>query len=137
MTSVAYSQAFPYLDLGAGASPAIQVVVGPLDGRDGIEVDAYLDSGASDSLFNGELLQGLGMDLFDGRERGYQGTNRTVVKARLHRVQLSHDRLGSFELEVGFSIEPISRNLLGRDFFNLIQLGFREHQRRFFVEPSP
>jgi len=59
------------------------------------------------------------------------------LTARLHRVQLVHPVLGSFALEVGFSTVPISRNLLGRDFFNFIQIGFRERYLTFYVTPTP
>jgi hypothetical protein len=38
---------------------------------------------------------------------------------------------------VGFSSGEIHRNLLGRDFFNLAQIGFRERHLTFFITPSP
>jgi hypothetical protein len=59
------------------------------------------------------------------------------VEARLHWVRLSHPELGDFDLEIGFTESPISRNLLGRDFFNLIQIGFRERYLTFYATPTP
>jgi hypothetical protein len=34
-------------------------------------------------------------------------------------------------------LDDIQRNLLGRDFFDLVQVGFRENHSEFYVEPSP
>jgi len=31
----------------------------------------------------------------------------------------------------------ISRNLIGRDFFNLVQVGFREKYLTFYLTPTP
>ena len=44
----------------------------------------------------------------------------TVLTATSHPVRLSHSDPGDFELEVGFTSVRIKRNLLGRDFFNLL-----------------
>lgn len=35
-----------------------------------------------------------------------------------------------------FSMADIQRNLLGRDFFDRIQVGFRESHSQFFIEPT-
>jgi len=43
----------------------------------------------------------------------------------------------SYALEIGFSENPIRRNLLGRGFFNLIQIGFRERYLTFYMTPTP
>ena len=52
-------------------------------------------------------------------------------------MRLFHGDLGEFELEIGFSESPIRRNILGRDFFNLLQIGFRERYLVFYVTPTP
>jgi len=57
--------------------------------------------------------------------------------ARLHGVIASHPDLGPFHLTVGFSQGPIRRNLLGRDFFSLMQIGFREHYSAFYLTAIP
>jgi hypothetical protein len=102
-----------------------------------LETDAYLDSGAERSLFDGWIATALGVDLLSGRRILYRSTAGREVEGRLHQVELSHPDLGTFQLEVGFSTEPIRRNLLGRDFFNLIQIGFRERHFVFYVTPTP
>jgi len=100
-------------------------------------VDAFLDSGAGHSLFDGGIAGGIGIDLLSGARKRYETTAGVLIDARLHRVRLSHLQLGNFELEIGFSMGAISRNLLGRDFFNLTQIGFRENQLTFLVSPTP
>ena len=40
-------------------------------------------------------------------------------------------------MELRFSIGQIQRNLLGRDFFNLMQIGFRERHLEVFLTASP
>ncbi len=55
----------------------------------------------------------------------------------LHNLLFENELLGRFELEVGLSTSAIKRNLLGRDFFNLFQIGFREHHQMVLLKASP
>ena len=138
MASVAYMFDFGYLLLGAHRCPALLIEISsPFDPTQAVETDAYLDSGASVSLFDGRFASSVGLDLLSGPEKRYRGTSGAEVIARMHRVRILHETLGSFELEVGFSTGEISRNLLGRDFFNCVQIGFRERQHTFYVTPTP
>jgi hypothetical protein len=100
------------------------------------DVDCYLDLIAYRSLFNGQIATLLGIDLSKGNSTTYKSTFGITIEATLHKVYLTHPVLGSFLLEVGFSKFPITRNLLSRDFFNLLQIGFREHDLRFFIKPQ-
>jgi hypothetical protein len=101
-----------------------------------LDVNAYLDSGAQRSLFDGWIATALGFDLLSGQVLSY-GSLGGIIQGRLHQVRLSHLDLGEFDLEIGFSENPIRRNLLGRDFFNLIQIGFHERYLTFYVTPTP
>jgi hypothetical protein len=102
-----------------------------------VEVDAYLDSGAERSLFSGTLAIPLGIDLLRGRRIAYFSAGGMRMDAFLHPVTIRHPELGQFDLEVGFSSVALARNLLGRDFFNLVQVGFRERQLVFYITPEP
>lgn len=102
-----------------------------------LDIDVYLDSGTERSLFDGRIGRTLGLDLLQGRPTLYRSTAGREVEGRLHQVVVSHPKLGTFRLEIGFSTEPITRNLLGRDFFNLIQVGFRERHLALYVTPTP
>ena len=134
--TVTYTHDFQYVEAGGDHHlPGLLLSVQAPDGQ-AIEVDAFLDSGASHSLFNGEILPAIGLDVMAGPVKPYQGVMGPPLEARLHHVRLIHEQLGDFDLEVGFSTVRIARNLLGRDFFDRIQIGFREHHLMFFVEPT-
>ncbi len=102
-----------------------------------LDVLAYLDSGSERSLFNGWLGTALGIDILTGRRIRYESAAGGHVSATIHPVRLVHDDLGTFDLEIGFTTSEIQRNLLGRDFFNLAQIGFRENHLCFYVTPAP
>jgi hypothetical protein len=140
MVTVAYPFQFSYAHDETGRPfPMLQIKVEDPKRRLAVEVDAYLDSGAEGSLFDGHIAGLVGLELLDGRRRAYESASarNPRIEARLHEVLLSHPDLGSFPLEVGFSVGDVRRNLLGRDFFDLIQVGSREHQLTFYITPSP
>lgn len=102
-----------------------------------VDVDGHVDSGAERSLFDGWIGASLGLDILAGPRFAFETTMGSVLTATMHLVQLSHPELGTFELEAGFSSSRIRRNLLGRDFFNLAQIGFRERYSVLYVSPHP
>lgn len=137
--TVSYDHEFNYrYDESGERYPFLQVqLINPTDASRSIEVDAYVDSGAGRSLFDGAFAVAIGLQLMDGLSQSYSPTHGPGISARLHQVIISHPDLGRFPLKVGFSEQPIRRNLLGRDFFALIQIGFREKHSAFFVTASP
>ena len=138
MVTVEYPHQFSYREIAEGQSPVLQVTISRLDGDDGaIDVDAYLDSGASTSLFNGFLVTQLGLGLINDRKKVFQSTVGSSIDAYLHRVRITLFDIGIFDLEIAFSNGEISRNLLGRDFFNLVQIGFRERRLEYYLNPHP
>ena len=88
-------------------------------------------------LYQYRFNRGLGLNLYSGPRKVYGSTAGESIEGRLHKVRLSHPDLGDFDLEIGFSTGVIRRNLLGRDFFNLIQIGFRERYHTYYLTPSP
>ena len=139
MVTVDYDHEMPYAhDENGERYPRLTLrLASPADPEQAIRTDAYLDSGAGRSLFNGELTPTLGIDLFAGPEFTFQSTTGDRLTARLHSVRIEHDLLGSFDMEVAFSTAHIGRNLLGRDFFSLIQIGFRDRHLVLYVTPQP
>jgi hypothetical protein len=119
---------FPYLTL---------TVSRPGLSEQATDVDAFIDTGAEASLFNGEVASVIGVDLLSGEPKEFQSSAGPRVEARVHRVCLDHDQLGQFEIRLAFSTGRLYRNLLGRDFLNLVQVGIRERQQRFFLSPRP
>ena len=138
MITVSYRHKFNYGYVQEGRCPVLQVRLASLDNSEnGIDVDAHLDSGAEASLFSGLLLAALGVPLVNNKRKRYGSTFGDSVEAYLHNVRLTLPEVGSFDLEIGFSNGDIRRNLLGRDFFNLAQIGFRERQQEYYLTPSP
>jgi len=101
-----------------------------------MDVNTYLDCGSERSLFDGWIGSALGIDILSGPRMKFESAAGSYLSTTIHPVRLVHDELGTFELEVGFSAGTISRNLLGRDFFDFVQIGFREHQLCFLVTPE-
>lgn len=138
MVRVNYQHEFPYIAVGDERFPILQLIMEPLAGGEAsIEVDAIVDSGARYSLFDGRLLAALNLNLNDGKERTYYPIRGAGISARVHPVKISHEYLGNFNPDIGFSTEGIPRNLLGRDFFDRVQIGFREHHLIFYAKSSP
>lgn len=139
MVTVQYVYEFAYIHdpLSGDPFPILLLrITNPHHPGQALDVNAYLDSGAQRSLFDGWIATSLGFDLLSGRALSY-GSLGGLIGGRLHHVRLSHPDLGEFDLDIGFSERPISRNILGRDFFNLIQIGFRERHLTFYVTPTP
>ena len=138
MVTVEYSHRFYYREMIEGQSPVLTATMSSLEGGEGsIDIDAYLNSGASTSLFNGSFLSALGIPLINDRRKLFASTAGNSVEAYIHRVRLTLPELGAFDLDIGFSNTQIIRNLLGRDFFNLVQIGFRERQSEYYLDPRP
>ena len=138
MPTIHYSHQLAYsYDEDGNLLPRLALAVSkPPRSGNVIDVDAYLDSGAERTLFSGWVAKTLGLDILAGTQIGYETTMGTVLTATMHHVRLSHAELGEFELEVGFTSVDIKRNLLGRDFFNLVQVGFRERYQVFYASPE-
>ena len=138
MPDVSYRISLDYLrDPETGDPfPGLWIAVRHADGDSELEVQCHLDSGAEISLFDGEIAHGIGLELQLVGAQNYSASSGAKLAARLHRVRLSHEELGEHELRVGFSEQRLARNLLGRDFFNLFRIGFRERQSTLLFEPE-
>jgi len=138
VVAVEYQHRFNYRQLRYGSSPVLQVRITRRDNPGlGIDSDAYLDSGAEASLFNGDLLAALEIDLINNNRKTYGSTFGGSVTGYLHNIRLTLPDVGDFSMEIGFSHGEIRRNLLGRDFFNLVQIGFRERQLEYYLTARP
>lgn len=131
MVSVSYSLELPYVyDTEGRRQPGFREinVWSPSTPDCQIAIDAYLDSGAERSLFDGRVAPELNIDLLSGPELSYTSTLGQRMFARLHRVRLFHPHFDEIEMEVGFSTDRIRRSILGRDFFVFSQIGFEERR---------
>jgi hypothetical protein len=127
LVTVVYQTKVPYLRKAGGSLfPGLFVELqNPSRFSRAVEIPVELDSGAEYSLFQGPLAIALGFTLFDGRPFEFGLANRMSLDSRILPVVIKHGELGSFNLEARFSTGPLRRNILGRDFFDLLQVGFR------------
>ena len=139
MTTVSYLHRFDYgYDENESRLPLLKFrLSNPTDPTLIVDLEAALDSGAERSLVDGRIGAALGLDVLGGKKLTFETMGGGLLPAALHTVQLSHTKLGVFDLEIAFSSSEIRRNLLGRDFFDRVQVGFREHHLTFFVTPAP
>ena len=139
VTVVEYLHRFNYREIESRETPLLQLrLVYPSGSNNGIDFDVHLDSGCEGSLFNGYLLQVLGGTVMNNNKKRYGSTVGDGVDAYLHNVQLSLPSvMDEFHLEIGFTITEIKRNLLGRNFFDLAQIGFRERRREYYLTFTP
>lgn len=139
MTTVSYSHRFDYgYDQDGARFPQLSFRISNPDNPSiMVDVDAFLDCGAERSLIDGQIGALLGLEVLAGNRLTFETMTGALFPASLHTVQLAHADLGTFQMEVAFSTGEIRRNLLGRDFFDRIQIGFREHHLEFFVTPIP
>jgi hypothetical protein len=138
VVTVDYGATFNYRDLGNGFFPVLQVeIINPADPTQRVDVDAYVDTGASRSVFFGWIPDAIGLVLLDGRPITYANNMGHEQEGRTLSVRVGHPDLGEFPLDIGFAMWEAPRSLLGRDFLNLVQVGFRERFQAFYIEPSP
>jgi len=138
MVSVQYSLEFPYRIYQDELFPMVMVALRNPATRESVDQDAFLDSGASRSIFLGAAAPMIGFSLLEGEPWEFRTNTGQPVHARIHRVGVVlGDGVAEFALDLAFSTDEIQRNLLGRDFFNLLQVGFRESYGRLYIEPVP
>lgn len=139
MATVSYTHQFDYVHHeDGGRHPQLSFRVSSLENPAlVVDIDASIDSGAERSLMDGQVAVLLGLDVLDGSKLTFETMAGSYLSSTLHTIQLAHADLGTFQMEVAFSAGKIRRNLLGRDFFDLVQIGFREHHLTFFVTPAP
>lgn len=145
MVRVDYSHEIPYaVDENGGRFPRLLVrLVNPQDENQAFDTDAFVDTGTEKSVFGAYCAAAIGLSAEDGSSYSWSTSAGGSFSGRLHQVRLLLDGIGEFDLELGFREEggfirdDLRRNLLGRDFLDQIQIGFREHHQVFFISPTP
>lgn len=141
MIQINYEHEFTYLlsdDEEPSSFPGLLVQLrNPGDPELAIDLQCHVDTGAEYSVLGGAIATALGFDLLAGVPLNLLATTGAAHEARLHPVVISHDVLGDFPLAVAFLLGEVRRNLLGRDFLNLVQIGFQENSQRLLITPQP
>lgn len=139
MIAVNYDIEIPYLSNANGGSyPGIVIQLkNPSDSSKSMDLAAELDSGAEYSLFDGAIAGAVGLALAGGAPFKFKLMNGSFLDAKILSVILAHPDLGNFPIDLRFSVNPVQRNVLGRDFFDLVQIGFREHAFETYLTSTP
>jgi hypothetical protein len=135
LTTVVYQFRIPYLRrLDGSPFPGLVVELqNAFTGAKTLEINAELDSGAEYSLFQGQWALAIGLDLFGGTPFALGLANGSSLDSRILPVVITHGELGRFNFHARFSTGPLRRNILGRDFFDLLQVGFDEHHSEVYL----
>ena len=139
MPDVSYAHQLPYLNPEHGPSyPGLLIQLqNPADLDLVVEISAHVDTGAERCVLDGRMALAIELDLMAGLPFKLTATSGHGIEARLHNVRILHELLGVFQVEAAFTVGEIRRQLLGRDFLKLIQIGFREQLAEFYVTPTP
>jgi hypothetical protein len=135
-TVIHFDHDLEYLDTPIGPAPALMVSLeNPQRPGRFHDAMAYLDTGSQRTVFDGDIAESLGIDILRGEKVKFTFNHLGgSIGAREHRVALAHHlSFGKLDVTVCFSEEPIRRNLLGRDFLRLLQVGFRQYDQMFFL----
>lgn len=137
MPVVDYPLTYAYTLLNGGIiAPILPVRLISTDGLRHQDTTALVDSGADVSVFHAVFARAISIDIEAGREETATGVSGDI-SIYYHRVQIQVDT-EIYDLEVGFTDDlHTPENLLGRDWFNQIQLGFRENLREFYLRLEP
>lgn len=124
---------YPYLQERGKFAPIIPI---RLEGKSGwVTFDAYVDSGATYSIFKPEMAEILGIELDKGEKQYVTVGDGSLITVYLHKVKV--DLAGKiFEATIGFSKQlGIGFNILGRkDIFGSFVITFNEREK--YVEFS-
>lgn len=131
-TTVSYAHKFEYRNIPGheGLYPALLLSISATESVDTVGV---IDTGSVRTLFNGELAAAIGLRLEDGTPQALYPINGGVLRTKLLKAHILFNGL-EFDLDICFSEARVNRNLLGRDFLEKIQVGFREHHRLIYLQ---
>ena len=125
-------QVFSYRNFRGTFMPIIRVRL--TFGESNAYTDAYVDSGASFSIFASEIAEQLGINLYEGQLVYVLVGSGAEISVYLHRLTLG---IGQEELSatIGFSEElGVGFNLLGRkDVFDQLEFCFRDGEKKLLV----
>ena len=112
--------------------PIIEVILKCNENK--IRTDALVDSGASISLFKGEIARALGIEVASGEKKIFQGVSAKLV-GYIHIVNLKIAG-EEFKAKIAFSDDlSTSFNLIGRlDIFTKFDITFKDKDKQLIIE---
>jgi len=120
---------FPYTQKLGKFLPIISLRIKDIN-RKWVVFDAFVDSGASYSIFKEEIAEILGLEMEDGEKIHVTVGDGSSITVYLHKaeVKISEEE---FKANIGFSKQlGIGFNILGRkDFFEKFKVCFNEKEK--------
>jgi len=120
---------FPYVRERGRSLPIISLLLKG-KGTDWITFDAFVDSGASYSIFKAEIGEILGLEVEKGEKMFITVGDGSLIIVYVHRLEI---QIGDevFEAEIGFSKQlGIGFNIIGRkDVFERFKICFDEKEK--------
>jgi hypothetical protein len=121
---------FPYIQERSKFLPIISLQIKSKIKIDWITFDAFVDSGASYSIFKAEIGDILGLEMEKGNKILITVGDGSLIVVYLHRliIQIGDEK---FEAEIGFSKQlGIGFNIIGRkDIFERFKVCFDEKEK--------
>ena len=121
---------FPYIQERSKFLPIISLQIKSKVKVDWITFDAFVDSGASYSIFKAEIGDILGLEMEKGNKILITVGNGSLIVVYIHRLIIQIDD-EEFEAEIGFSKQlGIGFNIIGRkDIFERFKICFDEKEK--------
>jgi|SRR3989344_8365611 len=118
---------FEYQELAGKLLPIVPI---ELKGKEWISFDAYVDSGASYSIFHADIAEDLGIKLESGKEEYISMADRSQIKIYIHKISVKIAEK-EFTAAIGFSRHlGIGFNIIGRlDIFSNFRICFDEKEK--------
>ena len=119
----------PYREISKGFfAPIVNLEI--WTGGRWVELDAYIDSGATFSIFHTDVATILGLSYRNGRKTMIRVGDGKLIPVYLHKLPIQFSGY-KFTAVIGFSESlGVGFNLLGRvDFFNRFRICFNDKER--------
>ncbi len=125
---------FEYQELAGSLLPIVPI---ELKGKEWISFDAYVDSGASYSIFHADMAEDLGINLEEGKEDYISVADGSRIKIYMHNIDVKIANK-VFNARIAFSKHlGVGFNIIGRlDIFDRFKICFDEKERSIEFHPK-
>jgi Aspartyl protease len=138
MTAIDYPFSSPYMDVGAGLAPVLEVEL--FLAAASVRVLGVVDSGSTFTIFNPEYAQALEIDDLHGGVPGRVSTQAGPIDFYIFDMEMAVQLAGHvnrFPCRVGFFESRRPRNILGRNYiFRLYEIGFCDTRNLLRFRPE-
>ena len=119
----------------AGFKQMPLLIVRMRHGRNSINLDCLVDSGAGESVFSVDVADALGIDLTNAPEQIYEAVGGNTLSAKKHSIELQVSGFTDewISIEAGFILEDEIPLLGQTGFFESYEITFRAYRNQFEI----